>query len=78
MNFAANINRRIFSFTERSMCNIRGKLSKGMLDAEKVEYIKLITVRMFPFESKETVKTAWNACITVTDEVNRRLSKIKK
>ena len=78
MNFAANINRRIFSFTERSMCNVRGKLGKGMLDAEKMEYIKLVAFRMFPLESKETVKTAWNACITAIDEVNRRLNKKKK
>ena len=77
MNFAANINRRIFSFTERSNCNVRGKLGKRKLDEEKVEYIKRIAFRMFPLESKETVKTAWNACITAIDEVNRRLNKNK-
>ena len=59
------------------MCNVRGKLGKGMLDAE-VEYIKLIAFRMFPLESKETEKPAWNACITAIGEVNRRLNKIKK
>ena len=78
MNFAANINRRIFSFTESSMCNVRGKLGKGKLDEEKVEYIKLVAFRMFPLESKETEKTAWNACVTAIDEVNRRLNKNKK
>lgn len=58
MNFAANINRWIFSFTERSMCNVRGKLGKGKLDEEKVGYTKLVAFRMLPLESKETEKTA--------------------
>ena len=60
------------------MCNVRGKLGKGKLDEEKVEYIKLVAFRMFPSESKETEKTAWNACVTANDEVNRRLNKNKK
>ena len=57
------------------MSNVRGKLGKRMLDAEKVEYIKLIAFTMFPLESKETEKTAWNACITAIDEVIRTLNK---
>ena len=62
MYLAVNIHRRIFSFTERLMCNVRGKFGKGMLDAGKVEYIKLIAFRMFSLESKETEKTAWYNC----------------
>ena len=34
-----------------------GNTWKGKLDAEKVEYIKFVAFRMFPLESKETVKT---------------------
>ena len=78
MNFAANINYRLFSISERTLCNVRGKLRKGMLDQQKVEYIKLLAFRMFPLESKETEKVAWNACITAINEVNRRLNKSKK
>jgi len=81
MNFAANINRQIFTVAERTQCNIRGKLGKGMQDKDKIDYmyIKLIAFRMFPLESsKETEKAAWNACTTAVDEVNRRLNKPPK
>ena len=69
----------VFTVAERTQCNIRGKLGKGMLDKDKIDYIKLIAFRMFPLESsKETEKAAWNACITAIDEVNRRLNKPPK
>ena len=78
MNFAANLNRRLFTVAERIACNVRGKLGKSMLDPERVKYINEITFSMFPLESKETEKTAWSACVTAIDEVNRRLNKTKK
>ena len=78
MNFAANLNRRLFTVAERTSSNVRGKLGKGMLDPERVKYVKEITFSMFPLESKETEKTAWSACVTAIDEVNRRLKKTKK
>ena len=77
MNFAANLNRRLFTVEERTS-NVRGNLGKGMLDPERVKYVKEITFSMFPLESKETEKTAWSACVTAIDEVNRRLKKTKK
>ena len=79
MNFAANINRRIFTVAERTQCIVKGKLGKGTLDKDKMDHIKLIAFRMFPLESsKETQKTAWNVCITAIDKVNRRLNKPPK
>ena len=49
-----------------------------MLPPEKVEYIKCATFRMFPLESNEMEKSAWNASITAIDEVNQRLNKSKE
>ena len=43
MNFAVNLNRRLFTVTERIASNVRGKLGKGMLDPERVKYISEIT-----------------------------------
>jgi len=58
MNFAANVNCWIFTAAERTQCNFRGKLGKGMLDKDKTDYIKVIAFRMFLLESsKETEKT---------------------
>ena len=56
MNFAVNLNRRLFTVTERIASNVRGKLGKGMLDPERVKYISEITSSMFPLEVKETGK----------------------
>ena len=56
MNFAANLNRRLFTVTERIASNVWGKLGKGMLDPERVKYISEITFSMFPLEVKETGK----------------------
>ena len=56
MNFAANLNRRLFTVTERIASNVRGKLGKGMLDPERVKYISEITSSMFPLELKDTGK----------------------
>lgn len=69
MNFAANINRRIFTAEERSVSNVRGKLGK---DPDRIQFIKNVTFKLFPLEGKETEKSAWNACVTAIDEVNRR------
>ena len=78
MNLAANLNRRLFSVTERAACNVKGKLRKGKLVADKIKIIKEITFRMFPLENKETMDAAWKTCVTAIDEVNRRLNKTKK
>jgi len=79
MNFAPNVNRWIFTAAERTQCNVRGKLRKGMLDKDRTDYIKVIALRMFPLESsKEKEKNSWNACIIAIDEVNRRLNKPPK
>ena len=78
MNFAANLNRRLFSITERATCNVKGMLGKGKLDEGKVEAINEITFRQFPLQDKETVEAAWKPCVRAIDEVNRRLNKTKK
>ena len=67
MNFAANINRRMFSITES---NVRRSWPR--------ESIKDLTFRLFPLESKAMEKTSWNACITAIDEASRRLNASKK
>ncbi len=78
MNFAANVNRWIFTVTERSTCNVRGKAGKAMLDPERAAYIKGVTFRLFPIGNMEKEKTAWNACVIAIDEANRRLNKCNK
>ncbi len=78
MNFSANLNRRLFTISERTTCNVRGKTGKGTLDPERIAYIKRVTFRLFPLENLETEKAAWGACITAMDEANRRLNKAKK
>ena len=77
MNFAANLNRRLFSMEERASCNVRGRMGKEMLDPQKINYIQDITFRMFPLENREMEKPSWNNCITAIDEVNRRLKSKK-
>ena len=78
MNFAANINCRVFTIEERAIANVRGKAGKVLLDPERINYIKNITFKLYPVEGKETEKGTWNGCITAIDEVNRRLNKTKK
>ena len=70
MNFSADLNKRLFSVTERAACNMKGK---GKLDPEKE-----ITLRMFPLENKETKTASWKACVTAINEVNQGLNEIKK
>ena len=74
MNFAANVNRRVFTTDERLVSNVRGKLGKEISDPDRVQF-KDITFKLYPLEGKKTEKGAWNSCITAIDEVNRRLSK---
>ena len=76
-NFSANVMRKVFSKAEREVSNIRGKLGKSQLDPEKVEYIKTVTFRMFPLDSKESYQAAWATCINAIDEANRRLYRKK-
>ena len=78
VNFAANVNRQVFSIEERSNANVRGRAGKELLNPDKVEYIKSITFKLYPREGKETEKIAWNSCIVAIDEVNRRLNKARK
>lgn len=77
MNFAANLNRRLFTEEERATSNVRGKANKRMLDVKTVDYIKRVTFRLYPLESSEKDNTAWNACVIAVDEANRRLNKKK-
>ena len=74
-NFAANINRQIFTTEERSTRNVRGKQGKECLPPDKINYIRQVSFQMFPLSGQETEKSAWNACVIAIDEVNRRLKK---
>ena len=76
-NFAANIMRLMFTKPEREVSNVRGKLGKSQLDPERIDYIKMVTFRMFPLDSKESLQSAWAACINAIDEANRRLYRKK-
>ena len=76
-NFSANVMRKVFSKAEREVSNVRGKLGKSQLDPEKIEYIKTVTFRMFPLDSKESSQAAWATCINAIDEANRRLYRKK-
>ena len=76
-NFAANVMCKIFSTAEREVRNVRGKLGKSQLDPERIEYIKTVTFRMYPLDSKESAQSAWGACVNAIDEANRRLYRKK-
>lgn len=78
MNFAAKLNRQLFSVEERKSCNVRGRQGKSMLDPERIKYVKEVTFRMYPVEEDETDWRAWSACVVAIDESNRRLNKIYK
>ena len=83
-NFAANLNRKVFSVRHRTNCNIQGKQGKDCLPPEKIEYLgkqgkdclppekieylKQIVFRMFPLTGQELEKSAWSACIVAIDE----------
>ena len=77
-NFAANVNRQVFTIPERASSNVRGKQGKDCLDSKRIEHIKQISFKMYPLESQETEKSTWNACVVAIDEVNRRLNKKAK
>ena len=53
MNFAANINRRVFTIEERAIANVRGKAGKVLLDPERINYIKNITFKLYPVEGRD-------------------------
>ena len=46
-NFATNVMCKLFTKTERGVNNANGVLGKSQLDVDKVEYIKLITFKMY-------------------------------
>ena len=52
MNFAANINRRVFTLEERAIANVQGKAGKALLDPERINYINNTTFKLCPVEEK--------------------------
>ena len=77
MNFAAKMNRHLFSVDERKACNVRGKMGKSMLDPERIKYIRDNAFRLYPLQDNEIDWRAWSACIVAIDESNRRLNKYR-
>ena len=53
-------------------------LGKQKLDPAKIAFVHKETFRMFPLESKETLKSAWSQCVGAIDEANRRLNRKKQ
>ena len=53
MNFAANINRRVFTLEERAIANVQGKAGKALLDPERINYINNTTFKLCPVEEKK-------------------------
>ena len=70
-NFAANLNRKLFSEEERVTSNVAGVLGKLKLDVKKVAFIRRETYRMYPLQSKENEKKVWSDCTAAIDEINR-------
>ena len=77
MNFAAKMNRHLFSVDERKACNVRGKMGKSMLDPDRIKYIRENAFRLYPLQDNEIDWRAWSACIVAIDESNRRLNKYR-
>lgn len=77
MNFAAKMNRHLFSIEERKACNVRGKMGKSMLDPDRIKYIKDVAFKLFPLKDNEIDWRAWSACVVAIDESNRRLNKYR-
>ena len=76
-NFSANLNRKLFTMAERKASNVNGALGKCKLDPAKIEYIKRVTFRMYPLNSKESEAVEWGNSVSAIDEVNRRLNTTK-
>ena len=50
---------------------------ESQLDPEKIGYIKTVTFRMYPLDSKESAQSTWASCVNTMDEANRRLYRKK-
>lgn len=78
-NFAANLNRRIFSEEERRVSNVSGTKRKKKLDPDWIDVIKENVFRYWPFEPGKPKINAWRECIRAIDTANRQLKhKLKK
>ena len=76
-NFAANMNSRIFTFAERALSNVRGKQGKSCLDPEQIQFIKQTSLKLYPIQSQETEKGAWNACVVAINEVKPKAQDVQ-
>ena len=74
-NFAAHLNRHIFTLLERKTSNCAGKLGKLRLNPDKLQKIQEACFQMYPLSGSETACSAWKACIVSIDEYNRRLNR---
>ena len=72
-NFAAVLNRRIFSEEERKVSNVSGTKGKKKLDPHWIGIIKETVFRYWPFEPGKPKINAWRECIRAIDTTNRQL-----
>ncbi len=72
-NFAAVLNRRIFSEEERKVSNVSGTKGKKKLDPHWIGIIKENVFRYWPFEPGKPKINAWRECIRAIDTTNRQL-----
>ena len=66
-NFALKQAEKIISGEERLESNCAGKRRKKQLDPVRLEKIRAATFKLWPLDSKESAKDAWQDCKRATD-----------
>ena len=77
-NFSANLAVEIFSFRERTTCNVKGVLGKQKLDKARIEYIKQLTFDEYPTTTSENTGRCWANCVRAIDSKNQYLCRNSK
>lgn len=72
-NFAANVNKELFSKEERMHSNVKGVLDKMKLNTQKISYIQQQTFQFFPLMAADNRKQCWARCVRAIDSCNRQL-----
>ena len=72
-NFAFKQAEQTFTYNVRLTFNCQGKHGRKPLHAEKLDVIKLNTLKLWPLEIKEDEGGAWKDCRKTIDEGGRQL-----
>jgi len=69
---------KVFSYEDRLESNCTGTRGKKALDKTSVATIQDNTFKLWPLESKENKKNAWQDCCRAIDDGGRQLKQKKK